>query len=156
MLIIAILVSLSLVSCAVALTADSNVVQPPAGTSNAIGTQGTPATIGTVTYYVFSSGPVRKGVVNATNTIEIARYQLLLIQFKGKVSGNENTQKGGMFFQKGDSSITQAMLLTPTRWGTMMISSPISYPASGIYDVTLSVIAPNGESVTKTILINVS
>ena len=151
-----IFISLSMVSCAEALPAGVNPSQGPgSSSSNAIGTEAS-ASIGPVYYWVFFAGPVQKQVLDASNTINILGGMPLFIQFKGKVAGNENTQKGGMFiWDASRGTYSHAMLITPTKWSKLTTYPPLRYTAAGDYLLTLYVCAPDGTYVDRGITIHV-
>ncbi len=153
LLAIALLVSLSMVSCVVALTSSANSSQVP---SNAIGTQAS-ATVGPVTYWVDSGSGVQKHNLGSSDTIYIGAFNYLFIQFKGKCTGNADTQKGDMSVADNDNNIvTDGILITPGGWHTLKTNPPLRWTSPGTYHIQLNVASPGGGWDSRVITIIVS
>ena len=150
-----ILISVSIVSCAVAATAGASSSQLLPGPSNTVGTQAS-ARIGPVIYWVISNGPTEKHVLDSTDTITIGTRQMLFIQFKGKVAGNEKTQKGSLLiFDYENDTLTNGVLITPTRWGTLTTNPPLRWTSPGTHTIDLYVWSPDGNNAGRSITVQV-
>ncbi len=151
-----ILISVSIVSCAVAATGGASSSSLLSGPSNTVGTQA-PGRIGPVIYWLLSNGPTEKHVLDSTtDTITIGTRQMLFIQFKGKVAGNEKTQKGSLLiFDYENDTVTNGVLITPTRWGTLTTNPPLRWSSPGTHTIDLYVWSPDGTYVGRSITINV-